>query len=114
MSEGDKEKQETAVLEKIIDQLCAIFDPEIPVSIYDLGLIYRIDVEKVGENKYDIQIDMTLTAPGCPVAETMPLMVHDAIKELEEANEVTVALVWDPPWDKSRMSDEAKLEMNMF
>lgn len=115
MSEA-KKARETLMLEKIIERLKTVYDPEIPVSIYDLGLIYRIDVEQndLHEAKFDIHIDMTLTAPGCPMAELLPQMAHNAVSELEQSNEVTVVLVWDPPWDKSRMSEEARMELGMF
>ena len=100
--------------DKIIGQLRTVFDPEIPVNIYDLGLIYRIDAEPVDGGAYDIAIDMTLTTPNCPVAGQMPVMVHDAVSKLSEAHAVKVELVFDPPWDKTRMTDEAKLQLNMF
>ena len=105
---------ETAELgERIVAQLRTVFDPEIPVNIYDLGLIYAIDI-KNEDSKIDVRIDMTLTTPNCPVAAEMPAMVHNAVLKLEEINDAKVNLVWDPPWDKSRMSDEAMLHLNMF
>ena len=103
-----------AELDKLTDQLIVqlktVFDPEIPVDIYELGLIYKVDVsdEKV------VAIDMTLTAPGCPVAGEMPGWVRDAIMEIDGVKSCHVELVFDPPWDPSRMSDEAKLQLNMF
>jgi FeS assembly SUF system protein len=96
--------------DKLIEQLKTVFDPEIPVDIYELGLIYKVDVS---DNK-DVVIDMTLTAPGCPVAGDMPGWVEDAIREIPEVKSCKVELVFDPPWDPSRMSDEAKLQLNMF
>ena len=96
--------------DKLIEQLKTVFDPEIPVDIYELGLIYKVDVS---DNK-DVVIDMTLTAPGCPVAGEMPGWVEDAIRVIPEVKSCKVELVFDPPWDPSRMSDEAKLQLNMF
>jgi FeS assembly SUF system protein len=96
--------------DKLIDQLKTVFDPEIPVDIYELGLIYKVDVS----DDLDVAVDMTLTAPGCPVAGEMPGWVEDAIRKLPEVRNVKVDLVFDPPWDPSRMSDEAKLQLNMF
>ena len=87
-----------------------MFDPEIPVDIYELGLIYKVDVS----DDKDVAIDMTLTAPGCPVAGEMPGWVHDAVVQIPEVTACTVNLVFEPPWDPSLMSDEAKLELNMF
>ena len=100
--------------EKVIGQLRTVFDPEIPVNIYDLGLIYKVDLEPIEEGKFSLHILMTLTAPGCPVAGTMPGMVEKSLESLDELGTVKVDLVWDPPWDKSRMSDEARLQLNMF
>ena len=103
------------VRDKIIARLRTVYDPEIPVSLYDLGLIYRLDLQPVaGASLFDATIDMTLTAPGCPVAHLMPDMVRRAVIDLPELNDVLVNLVWDPPWDKSRMSDEARLQLNLF
>jgi FeS assembly SUF system protein len=99
-----------ALREPIIAALRKVHDPEIPVNIYDLGLIYKIDI---GEGN-DIAIDMTLTAPACPVAGMMPVMVKDAVKTVEGVGEVEVELVWDPPWSPDTMSDEAKLQLGML
>ena len=99
-----------ALTDKLIEQLKTVFDPEIPVDIYELGLIYKVDVS----DDKDVVIDMTLTAPGCPVAGDMPGWVEDAVKEIPEVRSCKVELVFDPPWDPSRMSDEAKLQLNMF
>ena len=96
--------------DKLIDRLKSVYDPEIPVDIYELGLIYKVDVS----DDKDVAIDMTLTAPGCPVAGEMPGWVEDAVREIPEVRSVKVELVFDPPWDPSRMSDEAKLQLNMF
>jgi FeS assembly SUF system protein len=101
--------------ERIITQLKTVHDPEIPVNIYDLGLIYKVDVNPTSEdNKYSVVIDMTLTTPNCPVAGQMPGMVQQAVACAEGVGEVNVNLVWDPPWEKSRMTDEARMMLNMF
>ena len=95
--------------EKIITEIKKIYDPEIPVNIYELGLIYDIKVDK--EN--NVKVNMTLTTPNCPVAESLPKEVKDSIMEIKEVNKVDLDLVWDPPWDKSMMSASAKLELNL-
>ena len=94
---------------KIIAEVKKIYDPEIPVNIYELGLIYNIIVD---ENN-NVKIDMTLTSPNCPVAESLPKEVKDSIMNVEGVKDVTLDLVWDPPWDKSMMSEAAKLELNL-
>jgi|TARA_Y100000992_G_scaffold248611_1_gene180259 FeS assembly SUF system protein len=94
--------------EKVISEIKKIYDPEIPVNIYELGLIYDISIEN-----HDVKVKMTLTTPNCPVAESLPKEVKDSIKEIKEVNDVSLDLVWDPPWDKSMMSDAAKLELNL-
>jgi FeS assembly SUF system protein len=96
--------------DKLIEQLKTVFDPEILVDIYELGLIYKVDIS----DDKDVVIDMTQTAPGCPVAGEMPGWVEDAIRVIPEVKSCKVELVFDPPWDPSRMSDEAKLQLNMF
>ena len=95
--------------EDIIGALKTVYDPEIPVDIYELGLIYGIE-----EDKDNVKVKMTLTAPGCPVAEEMPKWVEDAVREVEGVKDVNVEMVFDPPWDMSLMSDEARLTLNMF
>ena len=103
-----------AELDRITDDLIAqfktVFDPEIPVDIYELGLIYKVDID----DDRNVKIDMTLTAPGCPVAGEMPIWVQNAVGAVAGVNAVEVEIVFDPPWDKERMSDEAKLALNMF
>ena len=94
--------------EKIITEIKKIYDPEIPVNIYELGLIYDISIKDK-----DVSIKMTLTTPNCPVAESLPKEVKDSILELNDVNNVDLDLVWDPPWDKSMMSEAAKLELNL-
>ena len=95
--------------EKIITEIKKIYDPEIPVNIYELGLIYDIIIEK--DN--NVKINMTLTSPNCPVAESLPKEVKDSIMEIKEVKNVDLNLVWDPPWDKDMMSEAAKLELNL-
>ena len=94
----------------IVAALKTVYDPEIPADIYELGLIYKIDVD----DDRNIAIDMTLTAPGCPVAGEMPIWVENAVAAVPGVGQVKVTLTFDPPWDKDRMSDEAKLALNMF
>ena len=94
----------------IIEALKSVYDPEIPVDIYELGLIYKVDLS----DDRDVAIEMTLTAPGCPVAGEMPGWVEDAVRKVEGVKSAKAALVFDPPWDPSKMSDEAKLALNMF
>ncbi len=96
--------------QKLVAALKTVYDPEIPVDIYELGLIYKVDV---ADNK-DVTVDMTLTAPGCPVAGEMPVMVKSALEGVEGIGEVTVNMTFDPPWTPERMSEEAKLELNMY
>ena len=94
---------------KVIEEIKKIFDPEIPVNIYELGLIYKIEVDK----KNKVNIDMTLTSPNCPVAESLPNEVKQNIMKIEEVSDVDLKLVWEPPWDKNKMSEAAKLELNL-
>ncbi len=96
--------------ERVVDVLKTCFDPEIPVNIYDLGLIYEV---KVNEGN-DVHVRMTLTSPACPVAETLPPDVENKIKELPDVNSARVEITFDPPWDKEMMSEEAKLELGMW
>jgi FeS assembly SUF system protein len=109
-AEGMKPEELEELTQALIRELKTVFDPEIPVDIYELGLIYKIDVS----DKKDIAIDMTLTAPACPVAGEMPGWVRDAVAKVPGVGEVTVNMVFDPPWTPERMSEEAKLELNMF
>ena len=94
--------------DKVIAEIKRIYDPEIPVNIYELGLIYDISVKEK-----DISVKMTLTTPNCPVAESLPKEVKDSIMAIKEVGKVDLDLVWDPPWDKSMMSEAAKLELNL-
>ena len=94
---------------KIVEEIKKIYDPEIPVNIYELGLIYKIEVD----NKNKVNINMTLTSPNCPVAESLPKEVKDSIMKVEGVSDVNLNLVWDPPWNKDMMSEAAKLELNL-
>ena len=94
---------------KVIEETKKIYDPEIPVNIYDLGLIYKIEVD----DKNKVNIDMTLTSPNCPVAESLPKEVKDNIMKIEGVSDVILNLVWEPPWNKDKMSEAAKLELNL-
>ena len=95
--------------DKVIAEIKKIYDPEIPVNIYELGLIYDIIID----DKNNVKIDMTLTSPNCPVAESLPNEVKESVKEIKEIKNVDLNLVWDPPWDKSMMTESAKLELNL-
>ena len=95
--------------EKVILEIKKIYDPEIPVNIYELGLIYKINIE----NAKKVNIEMTLTSPNCPVAESLPKMVKDNILKIDGVDDVDLKLVWDPPWTKDKMSEAAKLELNL-
>ena len=96
--------------QKVIDCLQSIFDPEIPVNIYELGLIYEVEILPVN----NVQVVMTLTAPGCPAAQSLPVEVDQKIRQIEGVNDVHVAVTWTPPWDKSMMSEAAQLELGML
>ena len=99
----------TKLKETIISEIKKIYDPEIPVNIYELGLIYKIEVL----NDSKVNVEMTLTSPNCPVAESLPKMVKDNIMNVNGVTDVDLKLVWDPPWSKDRMSEAAKLELNI-
>ena len=103
-----KEKM-TEIEKKIIEEIKKIYDPEIPINIYDLGLIYKVEVN----NDKKAFIEMTLTTPNCPVAESLPNMVKDNIMKVNGVRDVDLKLVWDPPWSKDKMSEAAKLELNL-
>ena len=97
------------IKQKVIEEIKKIFDPEIPVNIYELGLIYKIEVDE----KNKVTVDMTLTSPNCPVAESLPNEVKENIMKIDGVSDVTLNLVWEPPWDKDKMSEAAKLELNL-
>jgi FeS assembly SUF system protein len=96
--------------EEIINMLRTIYDPEIPVNIYDLGLIYDVRIDDAN----NVEVDMTLTAPGCPVAQTFPQIVEDAVRSVPYVNEAKVILVWEPPWTQDKMSEAAKLQLGLL
>ena len=104
------QEEQARLTDAIVEALKTVYDPEIPADIYELGLVYKVDIE----DDRNVKIDMTLTAPGCPVAGDMPGWVENAVSAVPGVGQVKVNLVFDPPWDMSRMSDEAKLELNMF
>ncbi len=108
---GFKKKPNKAKLEEaVIAALKTVFDPEIPTNIYDLGLIYHVEIDA----EYHAHIQMTLTSPGCPVAQTFPGTVENAVNTVEGVSDCTVELVWDPPWTQERMSEVARLELGIF
>ena len=94
----------------VITAIATVYDPEIPVNIYELGLIYAIEIADDGA----VQVEMTLTAPGCPSAQELPVQVQDAVKLVAGVTKCDVTTVWDPPWDPSRMTEDARLALNMF
>ncbi len=110
LSSAISEDELNRMTDDMITAIKSVYDPEIPVDIYELGLIYKIDVD----DDRHVDIDMTLTAPGCPVAGEMPGWVEDAVSMVQGVKDVKVDLVFDPPWDISRMSDEAKIVLNMW
>lgn len=99
-----------ALEEKIIEQIKTVFDPEIPVDIYELGLIYELTVDEEGK----VAIEMTLTSPMCPVAESLPMEVQEKVHAVDGVADVDLQLVWDPPWNKEMMSEEAQFALDMF
>ena len=101
--------QSWASEQSLVEAIQTVHDPEIPVNLWDLGLIYRLEQLPNG----DVEVDMTLTAPGCPVAGEMPVMVADAVAKVDGAGQVTVTLVWEPPWTKDRMSEDARLLLDL-
>ncbi|WP_025812918.1 SUF system Fe-S cluster assembly protein [Komagataeibacter kakiaceti] len=96
--------------EAVIEAIATVYDPEIPVNIYELGLIYAIDLHDDGT----VKVEMTLTAPNCPSAQELPLQVKEAVEKIGTVTSATVEIVWEPPWDMSRMSEDARLALNMF
>lgn len=109
--------EQRRIKEKIVEALQQVYDPELPVNLYDLGLIYRLHLSQShdeGEGGQIVEIDMTLTAPNCPVAEQIPRQVHEAVSAVQGVERVEVRLVWEPKWDKSRMSETALLELGLL
>lgn len=112
---GDSEQtpkpgETQGIQEKVIETLRTVFDPEIPVNVYDLGLVYNIDISPAG----DVVVRMTLTSPACPVAGTLPPEVENKVRAIPGVTTSKVDLVWDPPWDMNKLSDAAKLELGML
>ncbi len=99
-----------ALKQKVIECLQTIFDPEIPVNIWEMGLIYEVEILPIG----NVQVVMTLTAPNCPAAQSLPIEVDQKVREIEGVNDVHVSVTWTPPWDKSMMSEAAQLELGML
>ena len=99
-----------ALKQNVIECLQTIFDPEIPVSIYELGLIYEVEILPIN----NVQIVMTLTAPGCPAAQSLPIEVDQKVRQIEGVNDVHVSVTWNPPWDRDMMSEAAQLELGMM
>ena len=106
----DGEKIAAPTEDAVLDAIATVFDPEIPVNIYELGLIYAVEISDAGA----VKVEMTLTAPGCPSAQELPVQVREAILAVPGVTDADVETVWDPPWDPSRMTDEARLSLNMF
>jgi FeS assembly SUF system protein len=102
------DENKSILIDKIVEKLKTVYDPEIPVDIYELGLIYDVKID--GKKAL---LDMTLTSPHCPVAEILPNQVKRAVEEIKELEEVVVKVVWDPPWDKTKMSEAARLQLNL-
>lgn len=103
-------KNNTVLKQKIIELLKTIYDPEVPVNIYEMGLIYEIEVSPAN----NVSVKMTLTTPACPVAETLPPEIEAKIRSIPEVNDVNLDLIWDPPWDQTMMSEAAKLELGFM
>ena len=110
LGRGAREGDPEALRQRVVEALKQVYDPEIPVNIYDLGLIYQIDIGDDGT----IAIDMTLTTPGCPVAETFPGMVEYEVSRVEGVKSAAVEIVWDPPWTQDRMTEAARLELGLW
>tara|TARA_B100000902_G_C27308193_1_gene916832 strand:+ start:913 stop:1230 length:318 start_codon:yes stop_codon:yes gene_type:complete len=96
--------------EEVVKVLCEIYDPEIPVNIYELGLIYDVQISE----DYDVKILMTFTAPNCPVAESLPIEIKEKVEKIPKINTATIDITWEPPWQKDMMSEEAKLELGFL
>ena len=105
-----QQQQSTPQEEQVIDALKTVFDPEIPVNVYDLGLIYQIAIDRDGE----VDITMTLTNPNCPVADEMPERIQEAVEQVDKVRKVRIDLVFDPPWSTDNMSDAARLELGLL
>lgn len=106
----DGETKPVVTEDAVISAIATVYDPEIPVNIYELGLIYAVEIAETG----NVRVEMTLTAPACPSAQELPEMVRDAIAKIDGVGEIVVDTVWDPPWEPSRMSEDARLSLNMY
>ena len=106
----DEGHEETGLRSKVLSALRTIYDPELPVNIYDLGLVYALDIDAAGH----VDIKMTLTAPGCPVAQSFPAQVEQTVSEVSGVSGAHVEIIWDPPWDQSRMTEAARLQLGLF
>jgi FeS assembly SUF system protein len=109
-SSGVPQDELDRLTDEIVDALKTVYDPEIPADIYELGLIYKIDIA----DDRSVKVDMSLTSPNCPSAQELPIMVENAVSSVAGVKETKVEVVWDPPWDPSRMSDEARVVLNMW
>ena len=109
-NETGEKTRDQLLFDMVVERLRLVYDPEIPVNIYELGLVYSIKTTEDGE----VAIEMTLTSPNCPVAEDLPNNVYEVVKAIDVVTKCTVELVWEPPWDPSRMTDEAKVQLDMF
>ena len=108
--DGDAPAAAKPTEDAVLEAISTVYDPEIPVNIYELGLIYAVEIGDDG----GVKVEMTLTAPGCPAAQELPVNVHDAVMAVAGVSSCKVDTVWDPPWDPSRMTDDARLSLNMF
>ena len=106
--------REHALWPKIVAAIREVYDPEIPVNVYELGLIYKVEIKDKDDGKSDVDIKMTLTSPGCPVAQEMPGWVQGAVLPVEGVGDVDVEIIWEPTWDPSMMAETAKMQLNMF
>ncbi|MDD2324547.1 MAG: iron-sulfur cluster assembly protein [Alphaproteobacteria bacterium] len=111
----EAQAQNAEMTERVVEVLRTVYDPEIPVNIYDLGLVYTIDVTCLADGALNLLVQMTLTTANCPMADMIPAMVYDSLTaKIPDFNEVRVELVWEPPWDPSRMSEEARFALDMY
>ena len=106
----DTIEEQKNIEQRVIEALQTIYDPEVPVNIYEMGLIYGVDLDPLG----NASVSMTLTAPNCPAAQSLPMEVEEKVRAVDGVNDVHLEIVWEPPWDKDRMSDAAKLQLGIF
>lgn len=110
----DVQEKRADLTEQAIERLRQVYDPEVPVNIYDLGLIYKIEPRQAETGAWDLAVEMTLTTANCPLADAIPGMVHDSLAKIQDVGAIDVQLVWDPPWDPSRMTEEAREALDLF